>query len=189
MAPDPTKPVAEITEFNRHVYITAASPDGSTFVAEGIHEGPDGQRRTVRAFDGLTGSELWSIPSTSNAQSGNLKIDPTGELLLFADGQGPGTLVELRSAKFRGERRVSRCLSPGAKHAAEYGPEGYAVSLLRGDSDEPFLRFDTGAPSHCKEPRFSPDGQRVAWGDQQGTVFVCEIREVLRRLGSVGLDH
>jgi WD40 repeat protein len=180
---EPHKPVAEISEFNQHVFVTAGAPDGSVFVVDGVHAGANELRRTVQAFDGLTGVRLWSVPNPNKAAGAVLAVDPTGDLVLFADGDANGVLLHLRSGQFRGRRRVTRSLSPGAKYAVP----GYHMELYDANSDRPFLRLAPGTPTNCYQPQFSVDGKRVAWGNQDGAVFVCEIPKVRRILARVGL--
>ena len=61
--PDRIELVREIDDFNWNVYHDAVTPDGSTFVAEGLGLSPGGTvSRSFKAFDGATGRELWSVP-------------------------------------------------------------------------------------------------------------------------------
>jgi WD40 repeat protein len=66
----------------KSVYDAVLSPDGTTFVVEGVQDGPAGTPiRTIRAFDGTTGAERWSILTTRTAASAELTIDPSGKFL------------------------------------------------------------------------------------------------------------
>jgi hypothetical protein len=42
-------------------------------------------------------------------------------------------------------------------------------------------------PSNVDDALFNPSGTHVAWGNVDGTVTVCDIQEVRRRLAAVGL--
>jgi hypothetical protein len=35
--------------------------------------------------------------------------------------------------------------------------------------------------------QFSPDGRQLAWGNGNGSVSVCDLEEIQRRLAEVGL--
>ena len=66
--PNAIKPLAEISEFNWQVHCAVAAPDGGWFVVEGVPHTRDRTSRTIRAFDGLTGAELWSLASHNEAE-------------------------------------------------------------------------------------------------------------------------
>ena len=53
---------------------------------------------------------------------------------------------------------------------------------------EPFLRIvrDVNV-SGSDAMKFSQDGNHIVWGNQDGTVTVCDLNEVQRRLAGVGL--
>jgi hypothetical protein len=182
-AVDATKPYAEIREFNQHVYATTAALDGNTFVVEGIHAAAGEKQRTLRAFDGLTGNELWCIPTQSTRDGSFLSVDPQSELLLADRGDGLGVLIELRTKKLIASQRTCAHLSPGARYV------GNSAALRRGDDGQEVIRFPTVVPSACFQPQFSPDGRYFAWGNSEGSVFVCDISEVVRRLSTVGLAN
>jgi WD40 repeat protein len=66
---DPDKAIHEIAEFNRHIASLHAAEDGNVIALVG-HSGQDkAASRKVKAFDGLTGKEVWS----SQAETHNLK--------------------------------------------------------------------------------------------------------------------
>ena len=83
LADDPIKPLATISDFNWHVFRVATSPDGRYFAVNGSG-GPGGKKRWIKAFDGPTGAELWSIDSTSTRDGGPLAFDPTGDILYIS---------------------------------------------------------------------------------------------------------
>ena len=49
----------------------------------------------------------------------------------------------------------------------------------------PLLRFVPDV-RRSGEFKFSQDGNHIVWGDQDGTVTVCDLNEVQRRLAGVG---
>jgi serine/threonine protein kinase/WD40 repeat protein len=195
LASAPLTPVAEITEFNRHLLAAAAATNGSYFVADGIHEGPDGRRRSVRGFDGLTGAELWSLSSQRTPLTAALVVDPRGELFTVRLHQddGPGSLVDFATGKIR--KFLSRypiCIGPAGDYRVSVGPRdasgqerGY--SLYQGNHTVPavILGIDT-VPSF--RPAFNREGTLLAWSNADGTVSVCDLAQVRARLAQVGLD-
>jgi hypothetical protein len=47
------------------------------------------------------------------------------------------------------------------------------------------LDIDDGA---AQSPLFNAKSSQVLWGNKDGTITVCEINEVLRKLAEVGLN-
>jgi WD40 repeat protein len=194
LGPRSTTPLAEITEFNRHFFDSEVVPDGSFFLAEGIHEGPDGRRRTVRAFDGLTGTERWSMPSTKAALSSGLVLDPKGKVLaVCADNrQQGGSLIEVSSGQRLGELdRLPISIGPGADVLVQFGPQdpsgqerGYAL-YRRGDSN-PLLVLGLDSTPFFR-PVFNRAGTLLAWSNSDGTVSVCQLEPLRGRLANLGL--
>ncbi len=75
--PDRMEVVREIGDFNLHIYYADAAPDGSTFVYEGVGGAAGGlMSRSIKAFDGATGRELWSVPVGPQSHSGTLLVRP-----------------------------------------------------------------------------------------------------------------
>jgi serine/threonine protein kinase/WD40 repeat protein len=183
LASEPLTPVATIDAFSRHVYFSAAAPDGSTFVVEGLG-GPEGKDRTVRAFDWPTGAERWSIASQKTADHGLIAIDPTGKLAaVHVDGSDrrDGALVELATGRLLGPLRGGAlCLAPDAEY---FG----GTTLRRRADDTPLVRLGIDTEATSVAPSFDPSGRHLAWGNSDGTVTVCDLRAVGRRLAELGL--
>jgi hypothetical protein len=183
LSPEPVRPLAEITEFNRYVYPIVAPVDGRFFIVEGIHDGPDGNRRTVRTFDGLDGREVWSVANPVEAPHSRLAVDPTGTILQIGHGNYRARLVKVATGEFIAEVRECRALAPGAR----YGEELNSIFRLHEGSDPSLLDVPGGDTASCVQSQFSPDGRLYACGNRTGEVFLCEIQAVLDRLAKVGL--
>jgi hypothetical protein len=59
----------------------------------------------------------------------------------------------------------------------------------RGRKD-PLIGIPLDSPAHAGQPnlvQFGPDGRHVAWGNVDGTVTVCDLEEVQKRLTEIGL--
>jgi serine/threonine protein kinase/WD40 repeat protein len=195
LGPSPSKALATLADFDGVFLGAAATPDGNTFIAEGTHRGPDGQRRTVKAYEVLTGAERWAIPSTRSSLSCTLVLDPTGSLLaLRTDNRdNEGTLVEVASGKVLGDLKpLPVCLGPEARDLIQIGTgdprkeeRGYA--LFRRDDSSPQLVLGLeSTPSFL--PVFSRQGDLLAWSNADGTVSVCDLQRVRGRLSEVGLE-
>lgn len=171
-----------IKEFNKRVVTAAVPPDGSYFVVEGIHDGADGLRNTIKAFGGRTGKELWSIPVKRKFQSASLAIDPTGKILALHTKDDPGqTLIEMPNGKIIGPL-IAVSLSPGARLWVD-SPH---TSLYRRPGDIPLVTFDIDS-IRSSNPLFSASGRYLAWGTADGTINVCDLQEVRSRLATVVL--
>jgi WD40 repeat protein len=189
----PDAPVAEIPEFNRHVYTAVAAPDGRFFVVEGDHEGTDGNRRMILALDGHTGQVLWSRGLTKRARYGVLATDPTGAILTFHPDDDQGAmLVEMPWGQpLRTCRRMPACVGPEAALWIQSNPaspsgRNCGYSLLRGDQSR-LVNLGIDFQPQLGVSTFNRDGSRLAWGNPDGTVIVCDMKEIQRRLTEVGL--
>ncbi|TVS21192.1 MAG: hypothetical protein EA424_00135, partial [Planctomycetaceae bacterium] len=177
-SPDPEKSLAEITHFDWYVFGIYASSDGKQTFIEGIHHGPDGKSRSVRAFDSLDGRELWSLDNPTDDTSCMLVIDPTDKFLQVGRRDGTARRIDLLTGEFLGEMREYGALSAGGV----YGAIGVRIYGLREDSDTLLLDLSGTNTAGCLQPEFSPDGRLYAWGSRSGEVFLCDIQQTLRRL-------
>jgi hypothetical protein len=196
---DPLKPFAEIDEFNEHVYLAAASLDGAYFVAEGTHLDGAERRRSIRAFDGPTGKEVWSIPVPKQLQYAQLAVDPTGEVAALltddrsAESRRRATLIDLRSGRPRRTLvDVPADLGPGGNLMIlknHVGPSGHHESfgVFGRDQGRPLAIFATDEKLSSVLNSFSHDGRYLAWGTTEGSVFVADLAEVQSRLASGGI--
>jgi WD40 repeat protein/tRNA A-37 threonylcarbamoyl transferase component Bud32 len=194
LGPQPARPIVEVTEFNRHFLDAVAAPDGSCFLAEGVHEGPDGRHRTIKALDGLTGAARWSIPSTRSALSADLALDPAGRFLAVrtTNADGRGSLVDVASGRVVDPLApFPTCLGPGARYLVLFGPReppalerGFSL-FRRGDSSPLLVLGVETTPAF--RPVFDRAGNFLAWSNTDGTVSVCNLRRVQARLAQAGL--
>jgi WD40 repeat protein len=193
-APDLIQPLAAPSERYETVYNAAVAPDGHTVVFEGVHDSPDGRRRTVRALDGLTGAERWSLRSHRSVSHGLLLRDPTGRLLALrlSDGSEDWMIADLRT----GKSKVTLPYVPWA-----VGPEGTDLDLS-GVGHEPdvkqgYLLRRRGSTSYrvalgidstpSSRPEFSRDGRWGVWGTADGSVLVCDLPAIRARLAQAEL--
>jgi WD40 repeat protein len=192
---EPLNPLATLSRFDGVFLATVVTPDGDTFIAEGTHQGPDGQRRTVAAYDGLTGAERWSIPSTRSQLTGTLALDPTGLLLALQlnNRDKEGSLAEVASGKVLGRLEpFPVCPGPEARELIKVGTgdagkeeRGYAL-FRRGESSPRFLLGSNTTPAFL--PIFSRDGDLLAWSNADGTVSVCDLQGLRGRMSELGLE-
>jgi WD40 repeat protein len=207
LGPNPSKPIWELCDFNWHVFRSDVSPDGRYFVADGLR-GPtfDKREHIVRLYDVPTGKELAPIPGPPPGMRDGFSfilLDPTGTVLVQkvnVDWRlhllAVPELTFLREVQLdvnSGQAEGIRCLSPGGKQwltshsrSGKTVPSAYTVHELGRDTPLLTIAADpitiTGNLSE-----FSRDGRIVTWCNLDGTVSVCDLVEVQRRLAEIGL--
>jgi serine/threonine protein kinase/WD40 repeat protein len=191
---EPTKPLIEFKDFPRDSQVIMLTPDGQQVIVEGLEvEGREIKWRAIKMFDTRAGTEQWSLRSKPVEK--NLtrirSIDPTGRFLRMCDDSySQAILVDVNSGRqVRTFKYGPMSLGPGVKDYlsswVDHENDAVKNSLVGGD-DEAIL-VTLGRDNQLKNPLFSADGTRLAWGNSDGTVTVCDIRQVQRRLAEVGL--
>jgi serine/threonine protein kinase/WD40 repeat protein len=191
----PGQPLAEVTGFDRHFLEAVATPDGRSFVAEGVGTGPEGVQRTVRAYDALTGVEQWSLRSTYSPLNGTLALDPSGRVftLRMDNRAGRGDAVDVASGTVIGPAEpFSIRLGAGAGdtvHLDTYAEPGdqRGIALFRAGEQAPCVRLGMESTASIR-PAFCREGALVAWSNADGTVSVCDLGRVRRRFADLGLE-
>jgi WD40 repeat protein len=188
---DTATPVAEIRDFNWHVFNAVATADGRRFVVEGL-SGSGGRTHLVKCFDAVTGGNLWTITSTRNGGSGGMAADSSGRFIAFQTENSPkAALVDLSSGT------VTRTL-PWLPTAVSLNADLYAVaappsyhyrgcSLFNAAEETPLVTLGIDAAT-SNSIQFDSDGTRLAWGNTDGTVTICNLREIRQWLGRAGLQ-
>jgi WD40 repeat protein/tRNA A-37 threonylcarbamoyl transferase component Bud32 len=188
------KVLKELPDFNWHVHNAAATPDGRCFIIEGIDFGPGGKQQSVVAVDGTTGARLWHKAQPQPTSGAWLLVDPEGEFVTVATrGQSERVLL-VRTATGEVVQELPAqplALGPGARQVVRSGP-ARAGDLPRGqallprDGTEPLvvLGIDEAVTAM---PVFDRSGDRLAWGNADGTVTVCRLSAIRKRLAQVGL--
>ncbi len=189
-APDRIEVVREINDFNIHVFTAAVTPDGSIFVDEGLGGAAGGSvSGSLKAFDGATGRELWSVPDPPKIDSAACQIDPGGRLLLRGanyKGKGvevlPSPLMDVCTGMALGHIDPEpMILGPGAiRWFSRLTDLGGALALMEKGHDQPRLLIPD--PDNAGQAVFSPDGLHVARGHADGTVTILDLAEIQRRL-------
>jgi WD40 repeat protein len=184
---DPDEPAWEITDFPIGVSNVDCTPDGQYFAAGGPIE-PSGSKERLLVFD-HQGRELYRSPPT--AELGSLAFDPTGSTLAAQMDPKRSTLLEMPSGKYLGTTECGVvCLTRGAAYWARpsVGDAGdVGLWLFRNGADEP-LTLCKGQHVPTVRPQFDSSGTLLAWGVDDGTVYVCNVVELQRRLAGLDLD-
>ncbi len=185
----PLKPIAEIREFNWHVFNIRADRNGDSFFVDGLHRDAAGDRHTIRAFDALTGAERWSMPSSY--QGGLMLVGPTGAFIAAQSDAGAEFVVLEAPTKGHHGRLPSNTvgLGPDAKmFAARRGrDDGGGYSLLRWGDTKPLVTLGIDEKLLSPIATFSRDGQQFLWGNADGTVVLCDLSAIDRTLSEYGI--
>ena len=189
-----SEPVRVITDFNWHVHHATARSDGKYFVADGL-SGPEGNTRTINAYNAATAAKLWSIPSGRARQgAAGFFFDPTGKVLSI-ELHGRTDLATLFEMPHRA------ALGSLDQHPISIGPGGTIwLGVTHSEVDQtltyaihdrqrtlPVLQIAITSNSVSVLIQFSPDGQQVVWGNSDGSVSVCDLDAVKHRLADVDL--
>jgi hypothetical protein len=209
LGPNSTKPIWELHEFNLHAFDSAISPDGRYLVAEGLH-GPslETRERIVTLFDALTGKTLAPIPTRLpvTADGGWFRFDPIGTVLAHHHSDVPASATQVlavpvltylgepppfRQDPVQGSEGIT-CLGPGGKlWLIFHSHQGKTIQSTRTvhefGRETPLLAIAADTALYGTAGQFSHDGHIVAWGNIDGTVSVCDLVEVQRRLAQVEL--
>jgi WD40 repeat protein len=190
----PLEPIQEFPAFGHRFFRVVASPDGTSFVAEGTCITPGGPARAIKCLDSANGNERWSISSKRTALVSDLVLDSAGErVAVRADNRPAGTLLDASSGEPREtvEPFPIAMSAGGAFWAAATpndGPErSYGFAVYRRGEKAPFvtLGIDRAAAA---PPIFSPDGKRLAWPNDDGTVSICDLEKLRQKLAQARLE-
>jgi hypothetical protein len=182
--PGKHNPHWETVFFNQGVFLVQATADGRYFVAMGDHgPGHEKRERLVKVFESPTGKEVLSISAEA------FHLDATGGFMEFAPTPGLNaySLFEIPSGKWVGVvDPAASALGPGGRLASIETANRRGFSLYRVGDKTPLVTLGIDSLSAEGYWAFSEDGARLAWGNQDGTVTVCYLAEVQRRLAALG---
>lgn len=195
LAKDPAATAIALRELNWHVWPGACPADGSYFVANGVRMAGNKREPRLIVYDGLTGKILWNL-SYDGVQEVGSRLDPTGKLLAFhLPGERDMTLVEMPTGKARGSHPQRTILiGPGAEWWLAYidfdsSGQSFGLNLHRRGMERSLVTLaPDNIANNVREALFNVAGTHVAWGNADGTVTVCDIQEVRRRLAAVELE-
>jgi WD40 repeat protein len=185
LAPTREMPIAELTPYPKGVNAVGWA-DGSQLILEVVESGPE---KKLKAYDGLTGKELWLVPDVYDTRGASPRIDPTGKFLSFDGKDGAYYVLDIPSQSLANLENRSRAMGPGASYYFSR-PLGYphqnGMLLFRRGRAEPLITLGIDF-SQFNFPQFNLAGTHLAWGNTDGTVTVCDLPEINRRLKDVGL--
>ena len=184
--PENDKPLWEAAVFDSTLFHAEATADGRYFVVQGLH-GIDRPELLFKAYESATGREIWSVRGEPGTGGGDAHFDATGLLLAVNSGtDGSSALLEVPSFKFVGRLPTPGALAPEARLIANDTRNHFGCELLHRNDVVPFVALGIDQQVGPGRAVFNADGSLLAWGNRDGTVTVCRLEEVRRRLTSVG---
>jgi hypothetical protein len=198
-ARDRPKEIKVIRDFTKYVHDTAASTDGTLFLVDGLDSGAGVEQSMVCAFDTGTGEKLWSIRTQNRLEEYNHRtffLDPSGMLVgvLLDHRTGKHNLVEVATGKLQTPSGPLMGLNSAAEYLVRAAPaeddrERPGFALFRHGEREPLAVFgqDAANLSEISPPQFSPDGLRLAWCNNDGTISLCNLQQIRARLAQFRL--
>jgi WD40 repeat protein len=179
-------PLVEVDDFPANVIDIALAPDGSYVVVEG-NSGPDGKERAIKSFNTTNGRVLWPVTLSKTRDFACLRLDVTGRFLSYAptDNYYPRTLVTMPLGQIVSNSETAGVLGPGAKLLAGVTR---GLALFRRGSQRPLVTLGIDSLSARNDSvSFDSTGNRLAWGNTDGTVTLCDLEEVRRRLAELDM--
>ena len=191
LAKDPAATAIPLPDLNWHIWPGVCPADGSFFVANGLRNTGNKREAHLTVYHGLTGKILWDLTYSGKDELG-FTLDPTGKLLAFNQA-GKTTVVEMPTGKAHGFLPWVHTLGLGAEWildttaVVDSSRQVFGLSLHRRGEERPLVTLALYDLRSGTRALFNVAGTHVAWGNADGTVTVCEIQEVRRRLAAVGL--
>jgi hypothetical protein len=190
LAVDALRPVAEIDDFNVHVFTVAASSDGRFFALEGIGATNATRARKILAIEAATGRSVWERASSKQPLWGALLCASSGSRMAFTTNGPDWHAVELDSP--------DQLSAPLPGQPAAMGPRsslwaarndstsmGRALSVFEHHALRLNLRLEA---EPILPPCFDASGRRLAWGNADGTVSLCDLENTRAQLMRSGLE-
>jgi serine/threonine protein kinase/WD40 repeat protein len=195
LEPNKTRLIREIRDFDVTVYGAESPRDGSYFAVDGWGGSPKVRTRKIKAFDGPTGKEIFSIDSAWDRESGRgVQVDPTGRYLTIMVGQTTTDKnimlqVGMPAGKVLGPiEDFSKSLHPKSRYwfgLSQMFPQ--ALTLVRRDDERVLVSLRIDSKGDLPSQQFNANETHLAWGTAEGTVFVCELGQVQQRLAALRL--
>jgi serine/threonine protein kinase/WD40 repeat protein len=184
----PQKEIARVEGLKSGIHDIIAAPDAGFFVVSRVKYAGEAED-VAEIYKGFSADRLHVLAADASP-----RLDPGGKLLLAGRSvRGPvGDVYELPGGKLAGtwDNPAIQCISPGGRMGAgqpavENIP--HTMTLWRRDSREALVNVPNEVGITSTVNAFSADGRLLAWGNADGTVCVCTLRELQQRLSAQGL--
>jgi hypothetical protein len=187
-AKDPTQIVAEVTDFNRHIYLALGASDGQHLVIEG-KGGPEGDRRWIKIVELATGKAIWSHEVLRDTKAPQLILEPSGKAFVFTSAEStPALRFSLPAGEPCGILDfMPRASTDGGEYhcLVNQGTIRPGCFVVRNKNARPVakLLLDT----ELVAVTFDRGGRRLVCGGTEGSVVVCDFPEIRKRLNHINL--
>lgn len=150
-----------------------------------------GQDRTnrlnnLRAINTQTGIELWGLDGSSSFDWNVIRVDPSGRWCVAQlTPEMICGFIDITDGRQLAHVPPCWAIGPSGRDLV-IAPDRWQSRSLDGTPFTITLGYDANptADTHT----FSPDGQRVAWGCEDGTVLVADLATVRQHLGRLAKD-
>jgi len=142
----------------------------------------------ITAYDVGSGSQVWSEEAGWPEGELRVAVDPTGRWFGYA--RPPDRRLRLLES--------SNSLIPPLRDRGTTPEDCEAISPIGSQfagsrrffpdptGAEPAIQLDLDGLDLALAPAFSPDGRLLAWGTEDGLVFVADLQRVQRQLATLG---
>jgi WD40 repeat protein len=183
--------VAEWKDLPGKPFRITGTPDGQYFAFDGTDPDADpGANRVTVILNGHTGDEIWRGLTTNEAQNPQMPVAGTAGILLqrvqHANDDVISRLVRLSDGMETARLPIiCNALSPSAKFGIHAGSEEQWCDLYDIGTSRRLVRLELPSLPSDYECNFSPDGRYAAWANQDGTVSVCNLKQINEQLKQV----
>jgi hypothetical protein len=142
--------------------------------------------RTVKVLETLTGRELWTYTAPRDIE---IRLDASGTVLTLIDAEQTviaeipaGRLIATEGPGFWTPGRLGQYLIRSRQPLP--GASNFGYTLFQ-RSHGPLV--DLSLDRDAADPQFSLDGNLLAHGNPDGSVFLHDLAAIQNRLASIGL--
>lgn len=138
---------------------------------------------SITVIDPDTGLARWTKSLEKQQDWDLLRLNPQGDLGIIRFASNPGmTLLRIADGSVLAQLPDCFAISPSGRQFAGWGGKVSGWWLRDVDQRIPEIPFASELNASIDSPAFSPDGQWVAWGSDNGTVYVARVEEAATRL-------
>lgn len=175
----------ELVDSPRRVRATATALGGKAFVVDGFRCATNRGSAVVSCYEAASGKLLWSLPSHRTDGSSAVVADAFGKTVSCLLSNSPNALLLDAAA---GNVISTLGVDPSALSMSQgiYAVgSGLGFSLTDSSTATPLVSLGIDVPSPVAV-QFSPDVRLLAWGNQDGTVTVCDLSVLNAKLAAFG---
>lgn len=183
-AAQPDAVLHTITNFNRHIISTAASPDGKYLVVEGTRIVDAEEQRGLVLAESPSARVLLSLPTSSPWRWRQACFDAASEHLAFSlDGTNWLLMPLAATNRWQPLARAPIAVGPHPRLTVHFGSAHRGVEVHDARRGLDF----TLQSERQWTAAFDRSGRWLAWETQSGSVVLCDLDELVRHFVAAGL--